>query len=49
MTEDQNPTQSSLRDDTEVRLPAAAYLHYEGRADGWSVGRQAAFFVAFGG
>jgi hypothetical protein len=43
MTEDQNPTQSSLRDDTEARLPAAAYLHYEGRADGWSAGRQAAF------
>jgi hypothetical protein len=34
---------STLRDDTEARLPAAAYLHYEGRADGWSAGRQAAF------
>jgi hypothetical protein len=34
---------STLRDDTEARLPAAAYLQYEGRADGWSAGRQAAF------
>jgi hypothetical protein len=40
---DDQTTLSTLRDDTEARLPAAAYLHYEGRADGWSAGRQAAF------
>jgi hypothetical protein len=33
---------SHLRDDTDARLPAAAYLRYEQRADGWSAGRQAA-------
>ena len=40
MTEDQTP--SPLRDDTDIILPAAAYLRYESRADGWSAGRQAA-------
>jgi hypothetical protein len=40
---DDQTTPSALRDDVEARLPAAAYLHYEGRADGWSAGRQAAF------
>ncbi len=34
---------SPLRDDTDAELPAAAYLRYESRADGWSAGRQAAF------
>lgn len=33
---------SPLRHDTDVVLPAAAYLRYEQRADGWSAGRQAA-------
>ncbi len=37
------PRQSSLRNDNDARLPAAAYLRYESRADGWSAGRQAAF------
>jgi hypothetical protein len=36
---------SPLRDDFEVMLPAAAYLRYDGRADGWSAGRQAAFLM----
>lgn len=35
--------QSLLLHDADARLPAAAYLRYEGRADGWSPGRQAAF------
>jgi hypothetical protein len=35
-------TQSPLTHDTDARLPAAAYLRYEARADGWSAGRQAA-------
>ncbi len=34
---------SPLHHDTDARLPAAAYLRYESRADGWSAGRQAAF------
>jgi hypothetical protein len=34
---------SPLRDDLDAKLPAAAYLRYEQRADGWSAGRQAAF------
>jgi hypothetical protein len=41
----QTPTLSTLRDDTEARLPAAAYLRYQSRADGWSAGRQAAFLA----
>jgi len=40
---DRTPNQSSLRDDIDARLPAAAFLRYEARADGWSAGRQAAF------
>ncbi|RDV06821.1 hypothetical protein DXH95_05315 [Sphingorhabdus pulchriflava] len=36
---------SPLRHDTDVKLPAAAYLRYESRADGWSGGRQAAFLA----
>ena len=36
-------TQSPLRHDTDAKLPAAAFLRYESRADGWSAGRQAAF------
>jgi hypothetical protein len=40
MTEAQTP--SPLHHDTDARLPAAAYLRYESRADGWSAGRQAA-------
>jgi hypothetical protein len=43
MTEDHSPTPSALRDDVEAKLPAASYLQYEARADGWSAGRQAAF------
>jgi hypothetical protein len=43
MTEDQTP--SSLRDDTDIIRPAATYLRYESRADGWSAGRQAAFLA----
>ena len=34
---------SLLHQDTDAKLPAAAYLRYESRADGWSAGRQAAF------
>lgn len=34
---------SPLHHDSDARLPAAAYLRYESRADGWSPGRQAAF------
>ena len=34
---------SPLRHDADTKLPAAAYLRYESRADGWSAGRQAAF------
>lgn len=34
---------SPLHGDADARLPAAAYLRYESRADGWSAGRQAAF------
>jgi hypothetical protein len=34
---------SPLLHDTDAKLPAAAYLRYESRADGWSGGRQAAF------
>jgi hypothetical protein len=34
--------QSPLRNDTDAKLPAAAYLRYAQRADGWSAGRQAA-------
>jgi hypothetical protein len=37
------PPQSPLRADTDAKLPAAAYLRYEQRADGWSAGRQVAF------
>jgi hypothetical protein len=40
MTEDHTP--SSLSTAADERLPAAAYLRYENRADGWSAGRQAA-------
>ena len=36
---------SPLRDDTDAKLPAAAYLRYESRADGWGSGRQAAFLA----
>ena len=39
------PTPSPLRHDTDAILPAAAYLRYESRADGWSAGRQAAFLA----
>jgi hypothetical protein len=31
--------------DTDARRPAAAFLRYELRADGWSAGRQAAFLA----
>jgi hypothetical protein len=43
----QNPTTppSPLADDSDAKLPAAAYLRYENRADGWSAGRQAAFLA----
>jgi hypothetical protein len=40
MTED--PHQSPLSTDTDAKLPAAAYLRYKNRADGWSAGWQAA-------
>ncbi|WP_115547551.1 hypothetical protein [Sphingorhabdus pulchriflava] len=36
---------SPLRHDTDAKLPAAAYLRYESRSDGWSGGRQAAFLA----
>jgi hypothetical protein len=36
------PPLSPLRDDIDAKLPAAAYLRYANRADGWSAGRQAA-------
>jgi hypothetical protein len=36
---------SPLRHDTDAGLPAAAYLRYESRSDGWSGGRQAAFLA----
>ena len=41
----QTPPPSSLHHDTDARLPAAAYLRYQSRADGWSAGRQAAFLA----
>ena len=40
-----SPPQSPLRDDTEARLPAAAFLRYGTRTDGWNSGRQAAFLA----
>lgn len=45
MDDDQTPSArpSSLRHDADAKLPAAAFLRYEARADGWSAGRQAAF------
>lgn len=45
MDDNQTPKPSSLRDDIDARLPAAAFLRYEARADGWSAGRQAAFLA----
>jgi hypothetical protein len=39
------PEHSPLRHDTDAVLPAAAYLRYKQRADGWSAGRQAAFLT----
>lgn len=36
---------SALHADIGARLPAAAYLRYRSRADGWSAGRQAAFLA----
>lgn len=42
---DDNPPPSSLRHDADARLPAAAYLRYQSRADGWNAGRQAAFLA----
>lgn len=36
---------SALRDDIGAKLPAAAYLRYQSRADGWGAGRQAAFLA----
>jgi hypothetical protein len=36
---------SPLREDVDAKLPAAAYLRYESRADGWGAGRQAAFLA----
>lgn len=40
-----DPNLSSLTDDADARLPAAAFLRYESRADGWGPGRQAAFLA----
>lgn len=37
------PRPSRLHGNSDERLPAAAFLRYEDRADGWSAGRQAAF------
>lgn len=37
------PRPSRLHGDADARLPAAAFLRYEDRADGWSAGRRAAF------
>jgi hypothetical protein len=42
---DENPPHSSLQHDADARLPAAAYLRYQSRADGWTAGRQAAFLA----
>lgn len=42
---DDTPPPSSLCHDADARLPAAAYLRYQSRADGWSAGRQAAFLA----
>ncbi len=42
---DDTPPPSSLQHDADARLPAAAYLRYQSRADGWSAGRQAAFLA----
>ena len=36
---------SRLTRDTDAALPAAAYLRYQSRADGWSAGRRAAFLA----
>ncbi|MBK8373988.1 hypothetical protein [Sphingorhabdus sp.] len=43
----QNPTTppSPLDQDADAKLPAAAFLRYESRSDGWSAGRQAAFLA----
>lgn len=41
MVTDKNP----LHEQADERLPAAAFLKYEERADGWSAGRQAAFLA----
>lgn len=41
MVTDKNP----LHEQADERLPAAAFLKYEERADGWSPGRQAAFLA----
>jgi hypothetical protein len=45
MNTQETPThnRSPLRDDIDVLLPAAEYLQYQNRADGWSAGRQSAF------
>lgn len=43
MEKSENPRLSgALCQGDDVRLPAAAYLRYESRADGWGAGRQAA-------
>lgn len=44
-TPDPLASTSPLTGDPDARLPAAAYLRYESRADGWSAGRQAAFLA----
>ena len=41
----QDPRPSKLHHEADSRLPAAAFLRYESRADGWSAGRQAAFLA----
>jgi hypothetical protein len=43
MNTQETPNRSPLRDDVDVLLPAASYLHYQNRADGWSAARQVAF------
>jgi hypothetical protein len=43
MNTQETPNRSPLRDDIDVLLPAAHYLQYQNRADGWSTARQVAF------
>jgi hypothetical protein len=45
LTDRDDIPRSTLRHDSDAMLPAAAFLRYAGRVDGWSPGRQAAFLA----